>query len=315
MCFAEGCLARKGELIYVVKGLEHPRGYLTALPRYEVVNEKGGGVRILKLGVKDPDRLLALSDSGGYSIRVIYSECAGRATTALRLREVDEFYDPLRPPICEEAPLAKPCKILEHFRSIAEEAQVGLTGSSYFAPHEAADVDLLVYAPPDKADVVIEKIRRETSELEWSDAFRVMLERSYAYTTTLLLKKIKESVALRKALGTLVFLRLMTSSPFSYRECDHSVVKGGTVSLIGKVVEESGPLFPYAYKVEVLDSDHLRTGTLITVKSDRGMFSELASVGSKVMVRGDYELLTRRNSLLGEQIYLWSRKHYLLPMS
>lgn len=313
MCYVEGCLARKKDTIWIVKGIEHPDGYLTAFPRYKIISTNNE-IKITKLGVKDPEEYFKKLIYDSNESRLIYNKCSGRITPVLKVNEIEEFYNPFKPPICEENSFYQPCLIIENLSSRIEEAKIGLTGSSYFMENSSSDIDLLIFINPDYVDLVFEKMKKFTEEISWLDAMKILSERQYPVQRLALLKKIKNSISQRKMLGKIIFSRILVTEPFLYKECKYEILKEAEITLRGIITSERSFFYPYTYTVSILESDYLEKGKEIKVVSDRGRFSEMAHKGESVEIRGDYEIKVFSFRQMEKQVYLWSKKHYILPI-
>jgi len=316
MCFVEGCLVKKDNMIWVVKGIVHPRGYLTVLPRYVIRDEDTGndGNIIKKIGLKNPEEYYrAIITNTNYG-KPVYNKCAGRATPLMRISEVEKFYDPFKPVVCEEKRDSEPCLVHEYLSSAIEHGKVGLTGSSYFGWTPQNDIDVIIFTKPNDIAEVITEIKRRTSEISWKDALSIMIARQYLLQNLTMLTRIKNSISQRRVLGNNVFIRILTVNPFTYSECQYSILKEGEARLHGIVIEEESFVYPYTYKVRVLSSVFLEKNQEIIIISDRGRFSEAACKGDEVKIKGDYEAKIYSPSRIEHHVYLWSQHHYIVPI-
>lgn len=314
MCYVEGCLAKKGDIVWMIKGVEHPEGYLTAFPRYEVQFHKDRTF-IKKLHLKKPEDYYKVLPLNPNFYGLAYNKCAGRETPLLRLGEIEKFFDPFRPILCEERGGSEPCLVFDYLSSQIENARIGLTGSSYFEWNPSSDIDVLVFTTNEKVDLVLDEIRRKTDNIDQIDALRIMEERGYAIQTLKVLERIRNSVGQRKVLGRRVFLRVLVNDPFAYVKCRHELIKDGEIDFTGVVYDERAAVFPYIYNIRVLESDFLNRDERITVVTERGKYSEMATKGSIVKVRGDFEVKIHENGGVSHQVYLWSDCHHLIPIS
>ena len=316
MCFVEGCLVRKNNVIWIVKGVEHPAGYLTVFPRYEIKDKETGegGILVGKMGLKNPEEYYEfLLTKPGYG-KLLYNNCAGRATPLFEINEVETFYNPFKPLICEEKRRSEPCLVYEYLASAIEHGEIGLTGSSYFMWTPKSDIDVLIFTKPSNVTQVLEEIKEKTSEISWEEALSIMTTREYHIPSLTTLTRIKRSINQRKVLGNVVFIRILTINPFIYNECRYNVLKEGEAYLQGLVLDERSAVYPYTYRVRVLSSDILEKNQEITIISDRGRFSEAAKKEEKVIVKGDYEAKIYSPRQIEHQVYLWAKHHYIAPM-
>lgn len=303
-------LRRRG-VIWTVKGIFHPKGFLTAMPRY-VIKDRNDEERIHKLGLKDVADLHRAVLELGFDDVLGFNACAGRVTPLIPLGEIEAFYDPFKPSLCEMEGGALPCKILDYLSSILDSCKVGITGSSYFTWRESRDIDVLVFINGDNAESVLETIKRQTQPLSWSEALDLLLERGYPEANMELLSALRNGIGTRKIYGYRVFIRVLLNRHDEYLTCNYRVLKDGEVTLIGEVVDSGrSELFPYMYMVRVLKSDSIKVGDNVAVVSERGRFSGLAREGALVKIRGDYELMFYDDGVIDRQVYLWSKLHYI----
>jgi len=311
-CYAEGCAFELSSCTWLVKGLEHPEGFVLAIPRYVASRPAA-----LKLKEPELSTLAALECSKEL---LAYADCYGRVAPLVpkELLESAKIFDPLEPAACSEERWrsSAACELLELLRRETGLESVGLTGSWLVQPDRASDIDVVVYGESAcknfyeflKESEVLEPYEpEELAELLRAEG-RIFDEASLQAE---LRKKLRG-----KWRGSGVYVRLVPADPRRYKTCSKRVVKLGEAVVEGSVVDDSRSyLHPCSYVLEVSwSSKSLGGSRVLEVVSDRGRFCECASAGEDVLVAGDLELVVE-GGRARYQLYPWKRSHFLLPLA
>ena len=312
-CYVEGCMVRLKDVLWIVRGLEHPRGYVLALPRYIVKS----GTIVKKMKFPFVSELYSLGLAKGF---LKYARCYGRLVTLISKREFEraEILHPLFPRECSAESRSIACRVLEELKHESGIETIGLTGSSLLSPPKSGvDVDLVVYGRRESIELYefLEE-NRFLKPYSKSELLQVLYSEARFFNKKLL--EVEQNKRLQgKRHGVGVYIRLVPKYPEDYSVCTHEILKVGEVAVKGRVVQDDNRfLYPCSYDVEIeKDTIGLELGSIrrLKVVSDRGRFCEIARLNDRVFVRGELELLVSNGRPLF-QVYLWKGSHYMLPV-